>query len=196
MSDTATLLDLDAKTALEWVVAASTAESRAAADRLAAIVAFCDLHPVVDDRDVAAAWPADACLDGDEVAPPLTGDGCPPVTEAAVHELSAALGISHHAALGLVGQSLELRFRLPRLWRLVQALTLPAVQALKAAEQTVPLSQEAAAFVDRHLSVAGKRGRLTGPTIAGTVGLAEATFDPDRARRREEDALASRGVWF
>src|SRR5262245_10787939 len=196
MSDTATLLDLDAKTALESVVAASTAELRAAADRLAAIVAFCDMHPVVDDGDIAAAWPADACLDGDQVNPPLTGDGCPQVTETAVHELSAALGISHHAALGLVGQTLELRFRLPRLWRLVQNLTLPAWQALKAAEQTIPLSQEAAAFVDRHLAVAGKRGRLTAQTITGTVGLAEAKFDPDKARSREQDALASRGVWF
>src|SRR5262245_37415645 len=196
MSDTATLLDLDAKTALEWVVAASTAESRAAANRLASIVAFCDMHPVVDDHDIPAAWPADACLDGDEVAPALAGDGCPQVTEEAVHELSAALSISHHATLGLVGQTLELRFRLPRLWRLVQDLTLPAWQALKAAEQTIPLSQEAAAFVDRHLAMAGRRGRLTGQTITGTVGLAEAKFDPDAARTREQDALASRGVWF
>ncbi|NUS51168.1 MAG: hypothetical protein HOQ22_09055, partial [Nocardioidaceae bacterium] len=196
MSDTATLLDLDAKTALESVVSAARSESRAAADKLAAIVAFCDCHPVVDERDIAAALPADASLDGEEVAPPLSGDGSPQVTEEAVHELSAALGISHHGTLGLVGQTLELRFRLPRRWRLVQDLTLPAWQALKAAEQTIPLSPEAAGFVDRHLAVAGRRGRLTGQTITSTVGLAEARFDPDKARTREEDALAARGVWF
>ncbi|NUS51663.1 MAG: hypothetical protein HOQ22_11575, partial [Nocardioidaceae bacterium] len=196
MSDPATLLDLDAKSALESVVREQRVAARAEANRLAAVVALCDCHPVVDDRDVAAAWPADACLDGDVVAPPLAGEGCPQVTEDAVHELSAALGISHHAALGLVGQTLELRFRLPRLWRLVQDLTLPAWQALRAAEQTIPLSPEAAAFVDRHLAVAGRRGRLTGQTITATVGLAEARFDPERARTREEDALASRGVWF
>ena len=123
MSGTATLLDLDATTALESVLRASNTESRAAADKLAAIVAFCDCHPVVDDRDIAAAWPADASLDGEPVAPPLNGEGGPEVTEGAVHELSAALGISHHGTLGLVGQPLELRFRLPRLWRLVQDLT-------------------------------------------------------------------------
>ncbi|NUR05456.1 MAG: hypothetical protein HOQ45_00435, partial [Nocardioidaceae bacterium] len=164
MSDTATLLDLDATSALESVVFAARSESRAAADKLAAIVAFCDCHPVVDERDVAAAWPADACLDGGVVAPPLAGEGCPQVTEDAVHELSAALGISHQAALGLVGRTLELRFRLPRLWWLVQDLTLPAWQALKAAEHTIHLSREAAGFVDRHLAVAGRRGRLTGQT--------------------------------
>ncbi|NUR07172.1 MAG: hypothetical protein HOQ22_13235 [Nocardioidaceae bacterium] len=196
MSGTATLLDLDATTALESVLRASNTESRAAADKLAAIVAFCDCHPVVDERDVPAAWPVEVSLDGEPVGPPLAGEGCPQVTEGAVHELSAALGISHHATLALVGQTLELRFRLPRLWRLVQDLTLPAWQALRAAEQTIPLSQEAAAFVDRHLAVAGKRGRLTGQTISATVGLAEARFEPEKARTREEDALAARGVWF
>src|SRR5262245_32576331 len=109
MSSTATLLALDAKSALEWVVAASTAESRAAADKLAAMLASCDMRPVVGAHDIPAAWPADPCLDGDEVSPPLSGDGCPQVTEDAVHELSAALGISHHATLALVGQTLELR---------------------------------------------------------------------------------------
>ncbi|NUR06559.1 MAG: hypothetical protein HOQ45_06065 [Nocardioidaceae bacterium] len=196
MSDTATLLDLDATTALESVVREQRVAARAEANRLAAVVAFCDCHPVVDERDVAAAWPVEISLDGEPVGPPLNAEGCPEVTENAVHELSAALGISHHAALGLVGQTLELRFRLPRLWRLVQALTLPAWQALKAAEQTIPLSPDAAAFVDRHLAVAGKRGRLTGQTITSTVGLAEARFEPEKARTRDQAALASRGVWF
>ncbi|NUR05503.1 MAG: hypothetical protein HOQ22_06220 [Nocardioidaceae bacterium] len=196
MSDPATLLDLDATSALESVVREQRVAARAEANRLAAVVAFCDCHPVVDERDIAAAWPVEISLDGEPVGPPLNGEGCPQVTEDAVHELCAALGISHHTALRLVGQTLELRFRLPRLWRLVHELTLPAWQALKAAEQTIPLSPEAAAFVDRHLAVAGKRGRLTGQTISATVGLAEARFDPERARTREQDALAARGVWF
>ena len=50
MSDTATLLDLDAKHALESVVREQRVAARAEANRLAAIVAFCDCHPVVDDR--------------------------------------------------------------------------------------------------------------------------------------------------
>ncbi len=64
-------------------------------------------------------------------------------------ELAAALGIGKDAGRALVGEALELAYRLPRLWELVQALRVPAWRARSIARETVDLSAEAAAFADR-----------------------------------------------
>ncbi len=44
-------------------------------------------------------------------------------------DLAAALGITYRAGLQLVADTLELRYRLPRLWALVQTGTLAAWKA-------------------------------------------------------------------
>src|SRR3954452_1350306 len=118
----------DARTILAAVVRADRVVARAEADKLAAIAHFCDLHPVIDPDHVPATLATDPSLLGDTTRLPIAGEGCPTVRDTAVHELSAALGISNQAALLLVGQTLELRHRLPRIWALVQDLTLPAWQ--------------------------------------------------------------------
>jgi len=94
-----------------------------------------------------------------DTAIPVAGPGAPLVAEFAVAELAAVLGMTTEAGRRLVGQALELRHRLPRLWARVQAVELPAWRARRVAEATVPLAAEAAGFVDAHLApVAHKVG--------------------------------------
>ena len=145
--------------------------------------------------------PAAYRMDDDELMAvgrslPIAGDGCPGVREDAVHELAAALGTSHHAALALAGETLELRHRLPRLWRLVQDLTLPSWQGRKAAAETIRLSAQAVAFVDTNLAIHARRGRLTLGRVRLVVQLARTKFEPVETRTVEEQVLAQRGVMF
>jgi hypothetical protein len=46
----------------------------------------------------------------------LAGPGTPTVAEYAIPELAAALGLSSEAGKRFLGECLELRYRLPRLW--------------------------------------------------------------------------------
>ena len=50
---------------------------------------------------------------------PLAGAGAPLVAEFAVTEFAAGIGLSTDAGKSYVGQALELRHRLPRVWRRV-----------------------------------------------------------------------------
>jgi hypothetical protein len=186
----------DAKHTLASLVDVDRSVAQGEADKLAHLVHFCDLHPVVDPDDEPATWPTDQSLVGPRNDCPICGPGTPTVTVEAVHELTAALGISHGSGLNLVGQTLELRYRLPILWGLVQDLTMPAWQGRQVAEHTMTLSREAAAFVDRHLAVAVRAGKFRLGMIAGAVQLAIARCDPDKAEQAEENALAGPGVWF
>jgi hypothetical protein len=190
------LTSFDARCTLASLVDVDRSVAQGEADKLAHLVHFCDLHPVVDPGDEPAAWPTDQSLVGPRNECPISGEGTPTVTVEAVHELTAALGLSHGSGLNLVGQTLELRYRLPILWGLVQDLTLPAWQGRQVAEHTMTLSREAAAFVDRHLAVAARAGKFKLGMIPGAVQLAIVQCDPDRAEQAEENALAGRGVWF
>src|SRR5699024_6026964 len=74
---------------------------------------------------------------GMEHEEPIAGEGAPLVAEFCFAELGSVLGISTVAAKRLVGQALELRHRLPRLWALVQAGRVPAWRARTVAEATI-----------------------------------------------------------
>src|SRR5919112_6735265 len=151
--------DLDTTTVLETLVAERRAADRSEAHILALAVHYVDLHPVLDDdpSTVAASWAdrsfhqaTDRTLDG--VDAPLAGEGTPAVAEFAVEELAAALGISYHTGLQLVCDAVELCYRLPKLWALVQEGRLQAWKARTVAVETTTLTREAAGFVDRHLA--------------------------------------------
>ena len=109
--------------------------------------------------------------------------------------LAAALGLSYRTALGLVGETLELCYRLPRLWALVQSGALQAWKARQVARTTTCLSAAAVDFVDRHLAVTGARNHLPG-NLASVITTALNRCDPDLAEGREEAALAHRHVTF
>lgn len=174
------------------VLAAALSRRRTAdaaeAELLVLAAHWADLHPVVEAA--ADGFP----VPGMEQVVPLAGDGAPEVAEFAAAELAAVLGMSSHAGRCLVGDALELRHRLPRLWSRVLEGVLPAWRARRIAEQTRSLSLEAAAFVDAQLApFAHKIGPVR---VAACVDAAMLRFDPEQAARRARAAQETRGVWL
>jgi hypothetical protein len=127
----------------------------------------------------------------------IAGEGTPSVAEYAVEELGAALGVPYRTALQLVADALELCYRLPRLWALVQAGSLQAWKGRQVAQLTMDVSPVAAGFVDRHLAFEAAKNRVPGlGRLRALVHEALLQHDPEVAAAREEAALARRGVWF
>ncbi|WP_439939697.1 HNH endonuclease signature motif containing protein [Nocardia sp. N13] len=162
--------DLSASGLLASIRAARDAENTAAARQLELAARWADLHPPESIHSAAAFT-----IPGSEHEEPIAGQGCPLVAEFCVAELGAELGMSSVAAKKLIGQALELRHRLPRLWRLVQSGRVPAWRARSVAEVTIhatpALTKDAARWVDAQVAaVAGKIGpaqldRLVAETI-------------------------------
>src|SRR6476661_815587 len=151
--------DLDAAAVLDAAVSARRAADAEEARLLALAVHWVDLHPVTPGHP-AATFPtqrtgglASALGPAFFDPAPLAGDGTPGVAEYAVEELSAALGLAHLAGLALVSEAVELCYRLPRLWALVQSGALQAWKAREVAKATPSLSPASVAFVDRHVAV-------------------------------------------
>ncbi len=118
------------------------------------------------------------------------------VAERAVEELAAALDISYGSGCGLVAQALELRYRLPRLWALVQDGSLQAWKARKTAEQTMHLGPEAVGVRRPRRPRSSARRTGSCPTSPASSHKALIRFEPDKARQREEAAQAHRDVIF
>ncbi|MEO5708949.1 MAG: hypothetical protein ABIQ59_03915 [Nocardioidaceae bacterium] len=119
-------------------VLSALSQARLAADReeariLALAVAWIDAHPVNEDHPAvtfsASEGVAGETLSRTVVEARLGGTGTPGVSEFAVEALAPALGLSYGAALTLVSEAVELCFRLPRLWALVQDGRLQAWKA-------------------------------------------------------------------
>ncbi|QWZ08230.1 hypothetical protein KRR39_23405 [Nocardioides panacis] len=121
-TDVSGLRDLDRSAVLDAVVTARRTADRQEARLLAAAVAWVDLHPVTEQTPAAVFGAGTRpgplghglALDGEV---PLAGPGTPGIAQYAVEELAAALDLSFAAGLRLVGEAVELCFRLPRLWR-------------------------------------------------------------------------------
>jgi hypothetical protein len=200
-SDAFDVRSLDAGGVLSAAVDRRRVADRAEAELLALAVHWVDLHPVLDDSVTpsasgAASWPVVAPLrvNGVEVEAPLAGAGTPPVAEFAVEELATALGMSQQAGLALVADALELCYRLPRLWSLVQDGSLQAWKARQVTHLTTGLSAASVAFVDRHTATTARHNTL--PNLRHLVHEARLQCDPDQAAAVEQVALEARGVWF
>ena len=192
--------DLDASMVLDAVVERRRTADRAEADLLALAVHWVDLHPVTPEHP-AATFPtqrrgglASALGPGFFDQAPLAGPGTPPVAQYAVEELAAALNLIHAAGLSLVSEAVELHYRLPRLWALVQDGRLQAWKARQVARATTQLTTESVGFVDRHLAVTAKANRL--PALGPVLHEARLQCDPDQALAVEQNALEHRGVWL
>lgn len=185
---------LDAVAALQAAVRARRAADAAEASLLAVAAHWADLHAVLPGGDAAGFRLDGFIVDGAEQIVPLAGEGTPPVAEFAPDELAAALGISSHAGSMLVGDALELRHRLPRLWARVHTGHLQAWRARQIAATTKHLTREAAAFVDAHVApVAHKIGLRR---ILNLIDVALRRYDPEAAIRTEQDRANGRGVWL
>ncbi|MGI8900461.1 MAG: DUF222 domain-containing protein [Nocardioides sp.] len=197
---------LDRHSVLDAAVESRRGADRCEADLLAVAAYFADLHPVPNGgvrsghgdptlRVADPTSPTGADL-GRERYAPLAGTGTPGVAEFAPEQLAAALGVSGDAAKNLIGDSLELRHRLPRLWALVFDGHLRAWKARTVATDTTTLSREAVDFVDRHIAVVAVRNRVPGPgQLNRLIHEALLRCDPDVAEAREQAALDKRGVW-
>ncbi len=176
---------------IDRIRAAAEAEQAAAFEQLDLALTWARLHPCPTNQ-LPAHWGEPNLHD--ETVTPLAGPGAPWVAEFAPADLGAALGISLDAARQRIGDALELRHRLPRLWDLTRDGKVPAWRARLVAQHTRDLSMEAAAFADR--LICATPDKLSQVDIPRLVQEARLYFDPDRAVADEEEALARRGVWL
>lgn len=179
--------DLTAGEAPSAVASSRVREHAEAAQQLLLACTWAEQHPALTPGEEATHCVRDH--DGSTHLP-ISGPGCPQVTEYAVAEFGAVLGESTTAAKRLIGQALELRHRLPRLWALVQAGTVPAWRARLVAAETIScgLTPEAAAWVDSQ--VAAVTGKVHTSQVLRLVDEAITRYDlptrevtaPDRRR--------------
>ena len=121
---------------------------------------------------------------------PIAGEGAPLVAEFCVAEFALAIGKSTDAGRRYLGDAVEVRYRLPKIWKLVTTGALPVWRAQKIAQATVSLPMEGAAYVDRH--VAPTAARLTPAQLERAVDDARTRFDPAAAEERRIAAAESR----
>ncbi len=200
---------------LDSIVDEDRIENLAAARKMRAATAWADLHRVVDpeseghgsaDPEVEAAIDAEAGtrhkrIFGWSFAGPhgiegvlrLCGQNAYLVTEFGITELAARLGKSETAARHYVGQSLETRDRLPRLWTRVMSGDLPAWKARRIAQHTIPLGEATAAWVDAQLAPFAHK--IGAGRIQACVDAAIVRFEPDLADEKARKAADGRGVW-
>jgi len=119
--------------------------NRAEVDILIAATDWAELHPAHYVEDAAVHEYGDQPI-------PVAGPGAPWVEEFAVAEFAAALRMSTDAGKRFVGEALELRHRLLRLWAAVVEGDCLAWRARRVAAMTITLPVEGAEFVDRQLA--------------------------------------------
>ena len=150
---------------------------------------------------LACAWADAHYLDsgGGEYQPLIQracawgGEGTPEVSEYCAAELGALQGTGMMAARSLIGDALDLRYRLPRLWGRILTGGVRAWQARKIAEQTRYLSWQACADVDHALS--DFVGMMPWPRFARILSAAILEADPALAAERAERARAAQDVF-
>ncbi|WP_134738196.1 HNH endonuclease signature motif containing protein [Nocardioides sp. 503] len=164
---------------LEVMRTTTRAAAAVEVQRLGAVIDWCVLHTTTDEAEASF---------GDHGIP-LAGDGAPWVSEFAVMELGAALGMSTDSAKRYVGAALEARYRLPRVWARVEAMELPFYRARWIAEHTMCLPPAGAAYVDRMVGFVAHK--VSFAEIERQIAAAKARFDPEaaeKARREEADS--------
>ena len=179
------VLGLDAAGTAAFLTDAKAREDAAAADQLRALTHWADLH-------VAPVFVGTGPELGREGALALGGAGVAAVAEFAVAEVAALLGMSERSTRSLLGQALELRDRLPRHWARVMRGDLPAWRARRIAERTIPLSAEAAGFIDAQIAPFAHKVNLG--RIDAAVSAALMRFDPEGAADLANRAAEQRGV--
>ncbi|MBZ5733429.1 HNH endonuclease [Nocardioides sp. TRM66260-LWL] len=127
---------------------------------------------------------------------PLAGAGAPEVQEHAVTEFITALGMTQQAGSFYVGQALEACVRLPRVWSRLVKGELAVWQVRRIAEDTIPLSAEAADLVDAR--VAAYAHQVSRTQISNICRLAQEHADPgDAILRKAREAEHRRfDVWL
>src|SRR6478735_457155 len=174
--------DLDPAGVLEAAAEAEQAERRAAFLKLQLAAHWADLHPATADTGVETfGGPA---LLADES---LGGEGTPAVAAFTPEPFALPLGLSPGAGAQLIADALDVRHRLPMLWKCVSRLEVPAWQARRVARQTHRLPKAAAVWVDQQLADRGTCGPVV---VDRLVAHAIATYDPEEHEDLEDQSKA------
>jgi hypothetical protein len=177
---------LDAAALLADVEFARAVSEQAEIRILADAAHWADLHAVVDETQVA--------LPGCEQLVFLGGFGTPEVAEFAPAELGAVLAISPHSAARLIGDALDLRHRLPRLWARIQAGEVRPWIGRNTAQTTRTLSVETAAVVDRRITPWAHS--LSWGRLEAIIEAVVIEADPEAAALAVQQAEQAQGVWL
>ncbi len=177
--------DLDADGTLGRVESSRRRVNLAQADQLALAAHWADLHGVVETR---------VRVRGGEVLVEPGGEGTPGFGEFCRVELGAVLGVSQVSAGLLMADALDLRHRLPLLWRRVHTGDVRVWVARKVAVRTRHLSQQAAALVDER--VAPLVDTVVFPRFEKVLDAAVLAADPALAARKTAETAAGQGVWL
>jgi hypothetical protein len=156
------------------------AENDAARQQFQLAAEWAAMHSV-DSIDHASVWEGEV---------PIAGEGAPLVAEFCVAEFALAINRSTDAGRAYLGEAVEVRYRLPHLWRLVAAGTVPVWKARQIAKATLSLPMAGAGFVDTH--VAPVAARLSYAQLERVVEEARTRFDPDQAEARRIQAAETR----
>ncbi len=178
---------LDETATLSYVETARAAADRAEVDILQAAAHWADLH-----SELARA--TSPLLPGSEKLVQFGGDGTPVLAEFAPSELGVVLATSPSAAERLVGDALDLRHRLPRLWARIVAGEVKPWIGRTCADATRHLSVETVAVVDRR--IAKYAHALSWGRIEAIIAACWLECDPDAAAEADERAQRSLGVWL
>lgn len=176
---------------IDAVLTARKAEQAAALEQLELALVWARMHPCA--KGGTPAYWGELDLHG-EATVLLAGPGAPTVAEFAPMDLAAALDVSMDAANSLLGDALELHFRLPRLMEHVRSGVVPVWRARQIASLTIDLSWDAVTFADKLVSATPQR--ISQVRAERLVHEARLFFDPDRAAADEEEAQSRRGVWL
>ncbi len=177
---------LDEMATLSFVETARAAADRAEVDILQAAAHWADLH-----SELARA--TSPLLPGSEQLVCFGGEGTPGVAEFAPAELGVVLATSSAAAERLVGDALDLRHRLPRLWGRIVAGEVKPWIGRRTAEATRHLSRETVAVVDRR--IARYAHALSWGRIEAIIRATWMEYDPEAAAVADKAAQGSLGVW-
>jgi hypothetical protein len=138
------LVELDAAGTLAAAEANEHALITAETRRLQIAAHWADLHP----SDAVS----EGRLPGTERPVRLGGEGTPTIGDLASAEFGSVLRMSDGSASRLIADALDLRQRLPSIWRAAQAGHVPAYQARHIAKATRHLTLDQAALVDHKIT--------------------------------------------
>ncbi|WP_395657653.1 HNH endonuclease [Nocardioides sp.] len=188
---TSTAAELGTETRDRRVESAESVLTAAAATREA--IADLEVQQLIQATDWVALHPGeevDTSIEFGMRDLQIAGDGAPTIDEAAVAEFALAVGRTTDAGRLYLGDAVELRHRLPRLWTRVVAGEVAVWKARKVAQATTSLPADAAAVVDQRLAWCAHRCSFA--EIERQVEKARAEHDPDAAEERRVAALERR----
>ncbi|WP_082620436.1 hypothetical protein, partial [Nocardioides sp. Root224] len=158
----------------------------AEASRFELAATWAEAHPApVEDAVVDEL--GDLVMFGDQPIT-LAGEGAPGMSEFAVAEFAAAVGMSAYQGRNFLGAALETKYRLPNIWSRTMAGEIPVWKVRRVTDRTHRLNHVAAAHVDHQL--APVLATCSWAKVEAEVETAAAVADPEHAEGERLDCSA------